>query len=43
MSYTYFFYGTYMESEDNSSYQMGAAYWFVLLCCFLISLMAIVR
>ena len=43
MGYSYFFYGAYTENDESSSYQMKVAYWFVILVCFLLSLLAIVR
>jgi hypothetical protein len=43
MGFTYFFYGAYEESVEGSSYNLAVAYWFVLLSCLVLSLMAIVR
>ena len=40
METTYLYYGKY--SEDHHSYQMALAYFFVIFCCFVFSLVSLV-
>ena len=43
MEYTYLYYGFYSNNKAWDSYQTAVAYFFVMFCCFSLSLIAIVR